>query len=133
MNSSKAVLQAVVIDVVAESRRRDDDGERPTPLLHIPFREKPEQEELKESKRKPVASLRGPESREEQRWRCQQQQEYHRRHDLNHKLMLDDLLRWTLQIVEQPPADKEEARQPEQEEHVVPPHPLVPKTVIADM
>ena len=96
-----------------------------------------QQEEHEQGERKPVSALRCPESAEEQgRWSKDQQKDK-RRHYLHHELILNDSHRTVtvtrLVSSKQPPANKEEARQPEQEEYIIESHPLVAKTVITDM
>ncbi len=39
----------------------------------------------------------------------------------------------TPRLLKQPTTDKEETRQSEQEEHIVPSHPLIPQAIVADM
>ena len=96
-----------------------------------------QQEEHEQGERKPVSSLRSSKSAEEQGWWSKDQQKDKRRHYLHHELILNDSHRTVtvtrLVSYKQPPANKEEARQPEQEEYIIESHPLVAKTVITDM
>ena len=71
---------------------------------------------------------------EELRWRCQQQEEDERRHDLHHELMTNDgLERAPANRLEQPPTDKEEARQTKQEKNAIVSYEGVSQTEMANM
>ena len=125
--------ETVVVDVVAESREGQDQRKRSIPPLQATVGEDTQQKEFKESEREPVAPLGGPETGEEQWRRGQEQEEDDRGHYLHLELADDRLSHRPPHAVEQPSADEEEARQAEEEEHIVPPHPLVAKTIVADV
>jgi len=125
--------ETVVVDVVAESREGQDQRKRSIPPLQATVGEDTQQKEFKEGERKPVSPLGSPKTGKEQRRRRQEQKENDSGHYLHLELVDDCLRHRPTHTVEQPTADKEETRQAKQEEHIVPPHPLIAEAIVADV